>query len=293
MSESSEKRLVLGTALWGWSVGRSTAFALLDHFVAGGGCYVDTATNYPINGVPSDFGKATGWLREWLRSNGLNSLRIILKTGAVDNSGKPESQLSAKYLRWTHEHFSSEFEEALDTISTHWDNREDAPAERGAVAEIVDEFRRLAEKGLSIGLSGIKNPELYHRLAPDLSEKWWIQVKENVLTDTARRLYELHFENARFLAYGLNLGGIRPLAEPQGVSATIRNIGYSTEVIRFIEKAAEKTALEYPAIRDIYDFSLYHASRNPRLAGIIVGPSDIGQMARILDCWRMINCILC
>ena len=36
-----EKRLILGTALWGWGVSKKEAFLILDNFVENGGLYIE------------------------------------------------------------------------------------------------------------------------------------------------------------------------------------------------------------------------------------------------------------
>ena len=48
-------RLVLGTAKWGSEVDIDAAFSILNTFVNYGGTHIDTSTNYPINGIESDF----------------------------------------------------------------------------------------------------------------------------------------------------------------------------------------------------------------------------------------------
>ena len=62
--------LVLGTAMWGWTVDKVTAFQLLDAWYAAGQRKVDTATNYPIDRVPEHFRLAEQILAEWIRANG-------------------------------------------------------------------------------------------------------------------------------------------------------------------------------------------------------------------------------
>jgi aryl-alcohol dehydrogenase-like predicted oxidoreductase len=84
----ASKTLVLGTALWGWGVGRATAHQILDRYVALGGRIVDTAANYPINKRPEDFAMAANWIADWVDANGVEVLSILVKIGATDNMGE-------------------------------------------------------------------------------------------------------------------------------------------------------------------------------------------------------------
>ena len=73
-----EKRLILGTALWGWGVSKKEAFLILDNFVENGGLYIDCATNYPINKNIIDYGLALLWIEEWIKINN-KRLFIVVK----------------------------------------------------------------------------------------------------------------------------------------------------------------------------------------------------------------------
>jgi aryl-alcohol dehydrogenase-like predicted oxidoreductase len=53
-SDTMPVQLLLGTAMWGWTVSRPTCFDLLDTFYAAGFRQVDAAVNYPINKNPDD-----------------------------------------------------------------------------------------------------------------------------------------------------------------------------------------------------------------------------------------------
>ena len=64
--------LILGTALWGWTVPESTCYKLLDRFYEAGFRQIDTATNYPINKDPACFRLSESILINWISTNKVN-----------------------------------------------------------------------------------------------------------------------------------------------------------------------------------------------------------------------------
>ena len=76
------KDLVLGTAQWGWTIDRQTAFSLLDFWLEPGERHVDAATNYPIDKNPAHFRLSEQMLSEYLAAHGLHDLRIVMKLEA-------------------------------------------------------------------------------------------------------------------------------------------------------------------------------------------------------------------
>ncbi|MFM7399869.1 MAG: aldo/keto reductase, partial [Bacteroidota bacterium] len=69
---NKKKELVLGTAQWGWTIGREKAFEILEHWLNTGFRAVDCATNYPINREPACFRAAEGILSEFIQAHGLS-----------------------------------------------------------------------------------------------------------------------------------------------------------------------------------------------------------------------------
>jgi aryl-alcohol dehydrogenase-like predicted oxidoreductase len=90
----TKKKIILGTALWGWGITRAEAFSLLENYFINGGVIVDTATNYPINKCKKDFGLAIRWLVDWTYLHPNEKFSLIVKVGSKNNMGGPEVDLS-------------------------------------------------------------------------------------------------------------------------------------------------------------------------------------------------------
>jgi aryl-alcohol dehydrogenase-like predicted oxidoreductase len=275
----ASKTLVLGTALWGWGVGRATAHQILDRYVALGGRIVDTAANYPINKRPEDFAMAANWIADWVDANGVEVLSILVKIGATDNMGGSDANLQRSFILQSEEFFRGRFGTALSAVAVHWDNRGDGENDADAIAETVDALARLNASGLSIGFSGVRHPELYLKAAPELADKWWIQVKENALTNASRRHYCSAFPNARYLAYGINMGGVKRDPPAENSSVAIRGIKRPDALIERLSAFLDSDHGLRPA----------PANLNPALSGIIVGPRAVEQLESTMRFWELLK----
>lgn len=283
------KVLVLGTALWGWKVERATAHRILDRYVTSGGRIVDTAANYPITKRPEDFGVAAGWIADWIAANRSPPLAVLVKVGATDNSGGTTSDLTASFIARSERHFRGLYGSALGGMAVHWDNRGNGVADAQAIAETVHAFERLHTSGLSIGLSGIRHPELYLEAAPALSAEWWIQVKENAMTDEARRRYSKVFPSARYLAYGINMGGFKREPANSHSSVSLRGLARPQVLMERMLAFLESDHGLRPPPRTINDLALAMSFLNPALCGIIIGPSDVDQLVATMRFWERLQ----
>ena len=276
-------RVWLGTALWGWGIERDEGHALLDRFVDRGGRWIDAATNYPINGRAADFGAANRIAAEWLRANPDSGVRVFCKVGALDNSGAPRQNLDESALAVTAELLRGQFGEALGGIGLHWDDRDD-PAR---IAETLDAMRNLAAEGLAIGLSGVRHPEIHARIAPDLAGLWWVQVKDNMATHAAYDHYAPHLPDVRYLAYGINMGGVKS-APVDGYESSLSLRGLSeppvAEKLRATLRAGLTELAPFP--QTLADLSLIRVAADRRLYGCILGPRTVAQLDASLGCWR-------
>ncbi len=90
--------LILGTAMWGWTTPRETAFAMLDEWYSRGFREVDTATNYPIDRDPEHFRLAEKILLEWIAAHGVTDLEVMMKIGSVNNLRSPEHLLTKSFI---------------------------------------------------------------------------------------------------------------------------------------------------------------------------------------------------
>lgn len=278
------KNLILGTALWGWGLNKKEAFAILDMYVELGGRYVDCATNYPINKKIEDYGLALKWLKEWIQINKIK-LFIIVKIGSIDNNASSLYDLSKNRVLSLYEEIKINFNDSLGCISVHWDNRNENE-NIDQVRETIFAFRKIKEEGFSIGLSGIKKPEFYATEAIDLVDDWIIQCKENFLTQEVRLNYQKFFPNAKYYAYGINMGGFKISKDQKSVSAEIRNIDYPEKLKTIMADGLKNSILYSIGLKESNDLNMAFIFFNPIYSGIIIGPRTIEQMYSTYKCWN-------
>jgi aryl-alcohol dehydrogenase-like predicted oxidoreductase len=270
------KQIILGSALWGWGVEKRQAFEMLDMFARRGGRVVDMAANYPIDRDPEHFQLAANWLEEWLAVNG-NALDVFMKIGSMDNQGGANANLAKSFVLISLDVFRAKFGTALFGMAVHWDNRDDA----AQIADTLDAFRDFAGDGLAIGLSGIRHPALYAAAAPDLADRYWVQVKENLATRAARAHLAPHFPKARYFAYGINMGGVKLGRPGKDASLALRGIAYPADLVERAQALLDPKT----GPRTLNELALAAAYGNDALAGVIVGARDAAQLAQSLDYW--------
>lgn len=283
------KKLVLGTALWGWGIERREAYELLEHFLQSGGSIVDTATNYPINKHKEDFGLAVSWIADWVQQHGDTNLALTVKIGSRDNMGSPDVNLTPDNIERSADTLKSQFDNALSCVSIHWDNRADEDHQRVAIAQTVDAMSKLEQAGFSIGLSGIKYPELYFKADPTLAEKWIIQVKENFMTRAAREAYQTWFPKAKYLAYGINLGGLKIEAPKTNSSIELRQINIPQLLTERLGHFLDSDHRFEPRPMTLNELALASSYVNPALSGVVIGPRNLEQLKNTLAYWKALE----
>ena len=272
----SQPNILLGTALWGWGISESDAHKILDAYVSNGGCWIDAAANYPINRQAEDFGVSSRILSRWLKVNGAK-LKVFHKIGGVNNLGSPDSALGPASIALSTELAYGYFAESLQYIAVHWDNRDDTQEVQATLKALSD----LKKEGLGIGFSGVKNPDIYARLAPDLADSWTIQVKENIDNNQTRIRYQLHFPNGRYIAYGINMGGVKR-EQPKGDSSvSLRNITRPPIVDRLCS-IIDLPGVLTPHPQTLNELALMWTWANPNLSGVILGPRNVEQLTQSL-----------
>lgn len=274
-----ERLFVLGTAMWGWTVSKSESFRMLDSFEEWGGGIIDTATNYPINGKQTSNGKALKWISEWFANNPKTKLKVLIKIGSTDNSGSSESDLSkSRLLNELARQIGSFGPSSLLGLGIHWDNRPDKSGSLSEMEESLEVMREIANSGLEIGISGIRRPDLYKQLAPDLAAKWIIQVKENVLDSSTRHKYNQIFPHSRILAYGMNMGGVRLEPGSRQSPRVMASQSVSPFTISKLEGILAASQLNAVKPKTFNELGLWHAMQQNTLDGVILGPSSQRQL---------------
>lgn len=279
------KALALGTALWGWGIDRETAHRMLDRYVALGGRIVDTAQNYPINKRPEDFGLASKWMADWIKENGADRLAILAKIGATDNTGGPNTDLSASAIVQSVDTLRATFGTALAAVAVHWDNRGDDENDVAQIFETVSVIAKLHASGLSIGFSGVRHPDLYLKAAPELANEWWIQVKENAASNAAREKYTQFFPKARYLAYGINMGGVKSESVSENSSLALRGLTPSETLVQKLSDFIKSDHHLKPAPKNLNELALLTSYLNTALSGVIMGPRNVEQLEDTMRFW--------
>ena len=268
-----DSQLYLGTAMWGWTIDRPTAFALLDTFYAAGFRDVDTATNYPIDKNPDHWRLAETWLAEWIGQRGIEDLRVMVKVGSINNLQTPDHRLSRSFLLMQCAAYQRLFGPCLDTLMIHWDNRETAVE----VADSVAALAEIAAAGCRIGLSGIRHPHHYRPPLREAGLSPFIQVKHNLLQSDYGRYAAFHGAG-RFIAYGINAGGIKLDGQYDATSSLVQRgkqhqrIAFDTDQLRTLGGHAD------PPLTRFNEWGMLYAHAHPDFCGILLGTSRVAQL---------------
>lgn len=269
-------KIVLGTALWGWSIEKANAWSLMDRFYEYGGRLIDCAENYPINKNNSDFGQSKVILRDWCHAHGIHDLQVIQKVGATQNNGSQDCNLSKDYLTKTCEQLISEFGSNLYSVMIHWDNRND----QILIAETAKTLRDICQKNqLQIGLSGIAHPSIYATALEGI-DTVWIETKYNWLQTKTPSTYEAFGERANFFIYGVTLGGLRlDTSYKDSSSAYLRGIDPNTDLSPIRDFIQSEIVCKHPAApRNVTEFGLLFGKLTLNPAGVILGASNLDQL---------------
>jgi len=287
----TQKKLLLGTAQWGWTVPREEAFRLLDAWLAAGHRAVDAATNYPINKNPADFRAAENILLEYVQAHGLRDLDITMKIGSMDNMRSPEANLSPSFVLMMATEYARLFGENLRVVMLHWDNRDESPAIHATLEALANAQKEL---GVRPGISGVKHPEAYVQANMDLGLSFDIQLKHNVLHSDLPRYAAFSGPEHRRYAYGINAGGLK-LEAPYPAGSTFLARGGDPEkaaaVLEKIRTTLPKwnTAFVRPPLRTMNQIGLIYAALHPDLDGLVLGFSSLAQLQETLDFWRNLD----
>ena len=291
MMTNAGKKPQLGTAQWGWNVDRDEAFRILDAWLETGHRGIDLATNYPINKNPADFRRAEKLVQEYLQAHGLNSLEITMKIGSQNNLRSPEINLEPSFILMMATEYRRLFGENLRGIMIHWDNRSEAPEIRNSL-EALGQLQR--EFGLHPGLSGIKFPDVYHKVNQEFKLEFDIQLKHNLLHSDLQR-YQAFLQTSepqhRFFAYGINAGGLKLEGPYPAGSTFVTRGGNPEQALPLLEKLKTlipkwNTAFVRPPVRTMNHLGLIFAGLNPHISGPVFGFSSVAQLRETLDFWR-------
>ncbi len=189
-----ETSIILGADLWGWRITEPDCFKLLDLFYDAGFREIDTASNYPINNDFLYYRKAENILHEWINANDINDLKIIAKVGSINNSNPPKNNLTFSFLLMSLDYYMDKFDTNLDVFMIHGDDL-------SSNKEIEDTVRvlKIVREKLEVGLTGIRYPEIYHKISTDLKLNYTILINHTIF-GSEYQLYHLFHHLNRFIA---------------------------------------------------------------------------------------------
>lgn len=275
--------LMLGTAMWGWTVSRKTAFSLLDTFYDAGYRKLDAATNYPINQKAEDFRAAEQILFEWIRAHGVQDLSVFMKIGSLTNQRSPEHNLKSAFLHYNWRYYQGWLGHNLGGIMVHWDNRGD----ESDIFATLEVLKAMSDSGLEVGFSGLRYPEIYAQLNRRLQLSFSIQVKHNLMASDYPRYSAFH-ENAHFWAYGINGGGIKLDATAYHLQSSLSVRGGNKSAVQQLTQSLNNCLAVFNegspkrSIRTMNEAAMTFALLSPGLEGILLGPSRVAQLAASL-----------
>lgn len=282
--------LMLGTAMWGWTMSKAQCFEVLDTFYQQGLRIVDAATNYPINKQPGDFRLSENILEEWLKVNGVNDLQVIMKIGSLNNMRSPEHNLSYSFMVMCLDEYRFKLGSNLDTIMIHWDNREEATD----IRQSFEALQLASEKGLNVGLSGIRYPKIYAQLNQEYGLDFSIQIKHNLLHSDYPRYADFHGK-PRFITYGINAGGLKLNAGQYQQNSSLKTRGGNVEVMPPIVDQIKEVLKESNAsnqgqpISKFNECGMVYAFYSPDIKGILLGSSSKKQLMESIQFYQLLK----
>ncbi len=281
--------LLLGTAQWGWTMSERQAFEVLDAFYESGFRQIDTATNYPINKVENDFRKAEKIISTWLKINKISDLKVMMKIGSLNNLRTPDCNLTPSFLLMSLEYYRNLFQENLNTLMLHWDNREEETAIRAS----FEALQVIHNQGFSVGLSGIKNPSLYAAINANFDFNFYIQVKHNILQSDYARYAPFHGK-ARFIAYGINAGGVKldvsAYQENSVLAVRGGDLNNDNEKLKALNDILAKANQDKnrPPISEFFQLGMIHVA-NKGIESCLVAPSNPSQWKTTLEFYQTLQ----
>lgn len=282
----NKTNLLLGTAMWGWTLSAKQCYSLLDQFYELGGRTVDCATNYPINKKGADFRAAEKILANWIKANAISDLEIMMKIGSVNNLFTPENNLSPSFLLLNADYYQTLFGKNLSCLMIHWDNRDQVQNIEQSLVVLL----QLRESGLTIGLSGIKYPAVYREvLSKHDLPKLAIQCKHNLIYSDLDRYQPLH-DYGNFIAYGINGGGVKLNKNNYSSQASLLARGGQHKQHSSLVQAINNCLLEFSknaanrlVPNSMNQLGMLYAAYHPFITGILLGCSKEQQL---LDSWE-------
>ena len=152
--------LILGTANWGLTVDKETAYKIIHAYYQNGFRHIDTSINYPIDKNQENFSMALSWLYEFRID--FPKIKVYVKVCSATNEGDENHIINASYLELLNSYLEKRFESNYLGLGVHWDNRENFENTKTDQENIITLLEKYSKKGLIVGLSGVKKLSNYN-----------------------------------------------------------------------------------------------------------------------------------
>lgn len=140
-SELEVSPLCFGGNVFGWTINEDTSFQILDHFIAAGGNFIDTADVYSKWVPGNQGGESEIILGKWLKQRG-NRDRVVIATKVGNELGTKGKGLSRKYIQQAVEDSLQRLQtDYIDLYQSHIDD-ESTPLE-----ETLETYGELISQG--------------------------------------------------------------------------------------------------------------------------------------------------
>jgi aryl-alcohol dehydrogenase-like predicted oxidoreductase len=301
------KQLVLGTAMWGWTVSHDMAFSLLDAFYEAGGRWVDTASNYPINGNAADFGKAASLLSDWLQRREIRDMRVIFKLGSLSNAKVPDCNVSPDYLAQALCALQASLGPNLHTLMLHWDNRGELPGDVELITKtltfIASQLNSPEAPFKQWGLSGIKHAQVYRQCLASVNAgsnpqcPILLQLKHNPFqSDNARYREAFDGLNMDYLAYGVFASGLKWRPDSYTTHSLVslaKPPNYHQQLLTpDIQARIQQEMDSHPEWQNqMFVYCLWWALQQRDLWGLIIAPTSSAQLTDTLTRYKAMSAV--
>jgi hypothetical protein len=272
------KKWALGTAVWGWAVDKKECFKMLDVFYERGERYIDTASNYPINGLSKDRYASENIIGEWIKVNGINDLNIIYKLGSIVNTNTPENNLSPEFVTKEFNRIITKFDDNKIIPMIHWDNRDNTNEIRNSLAKLI------SLTWTDIGFSGIKYPEKYNEVIQEIgyNQSFYIEAKSNIHQSFIDHYKGIGNNINRIFAYGISIGGLKLNLRDYSKDSYLKLVRDESSHERIMTsdlvKRIEELKRKNKNIKSMYHIGIMLSEYNKSLYGYIIAPRNQIQL---------------
>jgi hypothetical protein len=109
------------------------------------------------------------------------------------------------------------------------------------------------------------------------------------MTRAAREAYQTWFPKAKYLAYGINLGGLKIEAPKTNSSIELRQINIPQLLTERLGHFLNSDHGFVPRPMTLNELAMAASYVNPSLSGVVIGPRNIEQLENTLAYWKSLE----